>query len=157
MTKAQKFELAIEEMKERFAEERDLIANLSNASAVLNENMDDINWVGFYLYKEGKLVLGPFQGRAACVRIEAGNGVCGTAFSKNEVLIVPDVHLFPGHIACDERSKSEIVLPVNANGRKAAVLDIDSPFLNRFDEEDKKYLTDVVKILEDSCNWDVIL
>ena len=157
MTKAQKFELAIEEMKERFAEERDLIANLSNASAVLNENMDDINWVGFYLYKEGKLVLGPFQGRAACVRIEAGNGVCGTAFSKNEVLIVPDVHLFPGHIACDERSKSEIVLPVNVNGRKAAVLDIDSPFLNRFDEEDKKYLTDVVKILEDSCNWDVIL
>lgn len=157
MTKAQKFNLAIEEMKERFACERDLIADLSNASAILNENMDDINWVGFYLYREEKLILGPFQGRAACVRIDAGNGVCGTAFSKNEVLIVPDVHLFPGHIACDERSKSEIVLPINVNGKKVGVLDIDSPFLNRFDEEDKKYLIEIVKILEESCDWNITL
>lgn len=156
MTKADKLKLAAEEMKERFMHETDLIANLANASAILNENMEDINWVGFYLYREDELILGPFQGRAACVRL-GKNGVCSTAFLNNQVLVVPDVHLFPGHIACDERSKSEIVIPMNVNGRKVGVLDIDSPILNRFDEEDKKYLVEAVRILEKSCCWDAVL
>ena len=156
MTKAVKLRVAIEEMKYRFREERDLIANLANASAILNENMDDINWVGFYLFREDKLILGPFQGRAACVRIELGKGVCGTAFSDNKTTVVPNVHDFPGHIACDCRSNSEIVVPINVNGKEMGVLDIDSPLLNRFDEEDKKYLEEAVELLEKSCNWDVL-
>lgn len=151
MEKEEAYLAAKRELLQRTEQENDLIANLANASAILNMFLEKINWVGFYIYKENQLVLGPFQGRAACVRIQIGNGVCGTAFSKDEPLIVPDVHQFPGHIACDDRSRSEIVLPVHQNGKAVAVLDIDSPTLNRFDETDKRYLAEFVEILENSC------
>ena len=124
------------------------IANLSNASAVLNQAMQDINWVGFYQMEEELLVLGPFQGKPACVEIQIGKGVCGTAVANDEVMLVKDVHEFPGHIACDGASRSEIVLPIHANGRIVGVLDIDSPLLARFDEEDQAGLEKVVKVIE---------
>ena len=124
------------------------IANLSNASALLGEALTDINWVGFYLMENGKLVLGPFQGKPACIEIEVGNGVCGTAVAKDEVMLVKDVHQFPGHIACDSASNSEIVIPIHADGKVVGVLDIDSPSRSRFDEEDRAGLVEYVKILE---------
>ncbi len=153
MTKEEAYLAAKAELLRRTEQESDLIANLSNASAILNTYLEKINWVGFYFYKESQLVLGPFQGRAACVRLQPGKGVCGTAFAKDEPLIVPDVHQFPGHIACDERSRSEIVLPIHRGGNVVAVLDIDSPEQNRFDEEDRQHLCEIVKILEISCRW----
>ena len=125
-----------------------VIANLSNASAALNQAMKDINWVGFYLMEEGQLVLGPFQGKVACVEIKVGKGVCGTAVEKDEIQLVKNVHEFPGHIACDGASNSEIVLPIHVNGKVWGVLDIDSPLLARFDEEDKDGLEKVVSVLE---------
>lgn len=147
--KAQKYELAVCELKNRTEGETDLNANLANAAAILKKFMLDINWVGFYLFKENQLVLGPFQGLAAVVRIEVGNGVCGTAFEKNKIMNVPDVHRFPSHIACDLSSRSEIVLPINVNGKAAAVLDIDSPLLSRFTCTDEKYLSEIVNIIQD--------
>lgn len=153
MKKEEAYLAAKSELLRRTEQESDLIANLANASAILNAYMEDINWVGFYFYKEDQLVLGPFQGRAACVRIQVGNGVCGTAFSKDEPLIVSDVHRFPGHIACDDRSRSEIVLPIHQNGKAVAVLDIDSPKLDRFDEQDLQSLLEIVQILEHACKW----
>ena len=125
-----------------------LIANLANASAVLNEALTDINWVGFYLVQDGKLVLGPFQGKTACIEIPCGRGVCGTAMAKNETQLVYDVHQFPGHIACDSASNSEIVIPLRKNGQVVAVLDIDSPSIGRFDEADREGLEQVAKIIE---------
>lgn len=125
-----------------------LIANLANASAVMNEAMPDINWVGFYLVENGKLVLGPFQGKSACIEIPAGRGVCGTALARDEVMLIADVHAFPGHIACDSASNSEIVIPLHANAKVAAVLDIDSPTAGRFTEEDKEGLLLVAQVLE---------
>lgn len=127
--------------------ENDLIANLSNASALLNYFLEDINWVGFYLMKDGELVLGPFQGLPACVRIPVGRGVCGTAVANNETIMVDDVHTFPGHIACDAASKSEIVIPLTANGTVFGVLDIDSPIAARFSLEDKEGLEGFVTVL----------
>lgn len=127
--------------------EKDLIANLSNASALLNQFLTDVNWVGFYLMKNGELVLGPFQGLPACVRIPVGRGVCGTAVSKKETIVVEDVHQFPGHIACDARSNSEIVIPFMKNNEVIGVLDIDSPLKNRFSEADKKGLEHFVLTL----------
>ena len=125
-----------------------LITSLSNASALLNEYLDDINWVGFYLMQEGDLVLGPFQGKSACVRIKVGRGVCGTAVSEDKVQLVPDVHQFPGYIACDSASNSEIVVPIHHDGKVVAVLDIDSPSFDRFSQEDKANLEESVKIIE---------
>ncbi|WP_339213459.1 GAF domain-containing protein [Solibacillus sp. FSL W8-0372] len=127
--------------------ENDLIANLSNASALLNYFLEDINWVGFYLMKDGELVLGPFQGLPACVRIPVGRGVCGTAVKNNETIMVDDVHTFPGHIACDAASKSEVVIPLTANGTVFGVLDIDSPNEARFSLEDKEGLERFVSVL----------
>lgn len=127
--------------------ENDLIANLSNASALLNQFLDNINWVGFYLMRDGELVLGPFQGLPACVRIAVGKGVCGTAVSKKETIVVEDVHKFPGHIACDAASNSEIVIPIIKNDEVLGVLDIDSPSLNRFSEVDREGLEQFVKVL----------
>ena len=124
------------------------IANLANASALLNQAMREINWVGFYLMEEGQLVLGPFQGKTACVEIKVGRGVCGTAVERDEVMLVKDVHQFPGHIACDGASASEIVLPIHVNGEIFGVLDIDSPVVGRFDEVDKAGLLKVVEIIE---------
>lgn len=125
-----------------------LIANLANASALLNEALTDINWVGFYLRQGETLVLGPFQGKTACIEIPNGRGVCGAALERDEVMLVPDVHAFPGHIACDSASNSEIVVPLHKDGRVIAVLDIDSPTTGRFTEADAAGLTQVGKILE---------
>lgn len=123
------------------------IANLSNASALLGQFLDRINWVGFYLMEDGELVLGPFQGLPACVRIAVGKGVCGTAVAKRETMLVPDVHAFPGHIACDSASQSEIVVPMIKDGEVIGVLDIDSPEKDRFSEEDRKGLEKFVEVL----------
>ena len=127
--------------------ETDIIANLSNASALLNQFLTDINWVGFYLMKDGELVLGPFQGLPACVRIPVGRGVCGTAIEKKETILVEDVHTFPGHIACDAASNSEIVIPLFKDGEVVGVLDIDSPIKNRFSHEDAKGLEQFIQVL----------
>ena len=124
------------------------VANLANASALLNQALADINWVGFYLRQGEKLVLGPFQGKTACIEIPFGRGVCGTAAAKDEAQLVTDVHEFPGHIACDSASNSEIVIPLHKDGAVAAVLDIDSPTTGRFTEADKAGLESLVPILE---------
>lgn len=126
-----------------------LVANLANASALLYEYMEGLNWAGFYLEKEGKLVLGPFQGKAACVEIEWGKGVCGTAAETDEMQLVPNVHEFAGHIACDSASNSEIVIPIHKDGKVFGVLDIDSPLFSRFDAKDAEGLSCFVKILEE--------
>lgn len=125
-----------------------LTANLANASALLWQHLTDINWAGFYLMEDGALVLGPFQGKPACIRIAVGRGVCGTAVAQDAVQLVPDVHQFPGHIACDSASNSEIVLPIHKDGQVWGVLDIDSPFFDRFTAEDQTGLEAFVKILE---------
>ncbi len=129
------------------ADERNMIANLANASALLFNSLPDINWSGFYLLNGDELVLGPFQGKPACVRIPVGKGVCGTAFQDRKTYVVPDVHEFPGHIACDEASQSEIVVPIIIEGKPVGVMDLDSPIKSRFDEIDQKYLEEFVKIL----------
>ncbi len=129
------------------------VANLANTSALLNEVLRDINWVGFYIMKDEKLVLGPFQGKPACIEIEVGKGVCGTAVKKDETQLVYDVHEFPGHIACDSASNSEIVVPLHkADGSIWGVLDIDSPKIGRFTIEDKAGLEAVSKIIEKLYN-----
>ena len=124
------------------------VANLANVSALLNQALADINWVGFYLRQGDKLVLGPFQGKTACIEIPFGRGVCGTAAAKDETQLVMDVHEFPGHIACDSASNSEIVIPLHKDGIVAAVLDIDSPTRGRFTEADRVGLESLVPILE---------
>lgn len=124
------------------------ITILANVSALLYESMDKLNWAGFYLMRGGVLELGPFQGKPACTRISVGKGVCGTAVLKDEIQRVEDVHAFPGHIACDGASASEIVLPIHVKGRIMGVLDIDSPVLARFTKEDEKGLEGIVKSLE---------
>ena len=131
----------------------DYIAVFANASALLYESLEDINWAGFYLVKGSDLLLGPFQGKVACVVIEKGKGVCGTAWEKDETQLVANVHEFPGHIACDAASNSEIVIPVHSNGDVVAVLDIDSPSLNRFSKEDKDGLELFVKTLEEVVTY----
>ena len=124
------------------------VANLANASALLWQEMPEINWVGFYKMTDGALVLGPFQGKPACIRIPVGRGVCGTAVAEDQVQLVYNVHDFPGHIACDSASNSEIVLPIHKNGTIWGVLDIDSPHIGRFTEEDREGLEKIVEVLE---------
>ncbi len=124
-------------------------ANLANAAALLWQEMPGINWAGFYKMTDGALVLGPFQGKPACILIPVGKGVCGTAVAEDRIQLVPDVHQFPGHIACDCASNSEIVLPIHVRGEIWGVLDIDSPHIGRFTEEDRKGLSEFVAILED--------
>ncbi len=124
------------------------IANLANASALIFQSMDGLNWAGFYLMEQGQLVLGPFQGKTACIEIPVGKGVCGTAVARRETVLVRDVHEFPGHIACDSASNSEIVVPVWKNGEIVGVLDIDSPLFGRFTEEDRVGLEEFARILE---------
>lgn len=128
------------------------ISNLANASALLYQTLADLNWAGFYLYKNGVLLLGPFQGKTACTKIPMGKGVCGTAAEKGETLVVPDVHAFPGHIACDGASNSEIVIPLYVEGRLFGVLDIDSPLLDRFSEADREGLELFARTLETVLN-----
>lgn len=125
-----------------------LISNLANASALLYEELPDLNWAGFYLLEGEKLVLGPFQGKTACIEIPLGRGVCGTAAQQDKTQLVPNVHEFPGHIACDGASNSEIVVPIHLNGRFFGVLDIDSPQFSRFSEEDREGLEAFVRVLE---------
>ena len=127
--------------------ERDWIANLANTSALLFAELSDVNWAGFYLLKDGELVLGPFQGKPACVRIALGKGVCGTAAQRRESIVVPNVHEFPGHIACDSASNSELVVPLIRNGMLLGVLDVDSPVLARFDADDRLGLEEIALIL----------
>ena len=124
------------------------IANLANASAALWQAMENINWVGFYRMESGKLVLGPFQGKPACIEIPLGRGVCGTAAMEKKTVLVEDVHKFPGHIACDSASNSEIVVPIFKNGEVYGVLDIDSPCFARFTREDQRELEEIASILE---------
>ncbi len=143
----EQYELLAKQLNALLEGEKDVIANLSNASSLLNQFLDEINWVGFYLMKEGELVLGPFQGLPACVRIPVGKGVCGTAVMKKETIVVEDVHAFPGHIACDAASNSEIVIPLIKNEIVIGVLDIDSPIKNRFSEDDRIGLEKYVEVL----------
>ena len=124
------------------------VTSLSNMSALIFYNLPDVSWAGFYLVRDGKLILGPFQGKIACTEIKFGKGVCGTTAEKKETIIVKDVHKFPGHIACDSESNSEIVVPIFKNGEIYGVLDLDSKKLERFDEKDKELLESLVKILE---------
>ncbi|NLY54865.1 MAG: GAF domain-containing protein [Firmicutes bacterium] len=136
------------------ADEPDWLANLANAAALLGHQLRDINWVGFYIYKQGELVLGPFQGKPACTHIPLGSGVCGTAAQKRETIIVPNVDEFPGHIACDAASRSEIVVPIiNSAGKLLGVLDVDSPVLERFDEQDAAGLEAFAQRLASLPGW----
>lgn len=139
-TKEKGYKLLLKQLKSLLEDEKDPVANLSNASALLNQFLEETNWVGFYIWKEEQLVLGPFQGLPACVRIAYGKGVCGTAVSEKKTQRIADVHQFEGHIACDAASQSEIVVPLIKDGEVFGVLDIDSPVKNRFDEEDQYYL-----------------
>ena len=129
------------------------IPNLANASALLWQILPDLNWAGFYLMEDGALYLGPFQGKTACIRIPLGQGVCGTAAQKDQVLRVYDVHEFEGHIACDSASNSEIVLPIHDGDDVIGVLDIDSPLVGRFSEEDEEGLKEIVRVPEKNCIW----
>ena len=130
------------------SDEADVIANMANVSALLFEHLSDVNWVGFYRMVDNELVLGPFQGKVACIRIPVGRGVCGTAVSENKVQRVADVHEFDGHIACDATTNSEIVLPVNLNDKVIGVLDIDSQAFNRFDADDQAGLEKIISLFE---------
>ena len=130
--------------------EHDLIANAANCSALLYHALPDVNWVGFYFLKDGELVVGPFQGKPACVRISMGKGVCGSAAAKRESIVVPDVNQYPGHIFCDSASLSEMVVPLVKDGELLGVLDIDSPKLARFDEEDRRGLEKLTAIFLDA-------
>jgi L-methionine (R)-S-oxide reductase len=132
--------------------ERDPIANAANLSSLVYHTLPDINWVGLYLVKAGELVLGPFQGKPACVRIALGKGVCGTAASRRESVVVPDVDAFPGHIACDSASRSELVVPLIKNGQLLGVLDLDSPSLSRFDDTDRQGCETLAAIYLDSID-----
>ncbi|WP_425447531.1 GAF domain-containing protein [Dethiothermospora halolimnae] len=137
-------------------EEEDWLANLSNASALLWLLLDDINWAGFYLHKNGELILGPFQGKPACTHIEIGKGVCGTAAKTRETQVIENVLEFSGHIACDSASRSEVVVPIVKDDKLIGVLDIDSPNFDRFNEEDGKYLEKFVNTLNKYVNWEDI-
>src|SRR6266540_6814685 len=141
------------QLRSLLADERDFIANAANLSSLLYHSLPDLNWAGFYLSKGEELVLGPFQGKPACVRIPIGKGVCGTAAARREPLVVPDVNAFPGHIACDAASRSEIVVPIMENGVLRGVLDVDSPESARFDEMDRAGLEKFVALLVPFVHW----
>ena len=151
--KAQLYPLLHTELQALFEGVPQPIPNLANASALLWQGLRNINWAGFYLMDDGQLVLGPFQGKPACIYIPVGKGVCGTAVEEGRALRVDNVHDFPGHIACDAASNSEIVIPIRDGERVVGVLDIDSPLLARFDSEDQDGLEGIVRILERACVW----
>lgn len=143
------YPLIIKQMQSLSEVSADPIAVMANVSSLLYHAMEDVNWAGFYLVKDGALLLGPFQGKAACVRIEKGKGVCGTAWAEDRLQLVPDVHAFPGHIACDGASRSEIVVPLHRDGVVFALLDIDSPLCARFTAEDATGLTALAAAMEE--------
>ncbi len=140
-------QLFLQQAYELVKDEENVVANMANISAFLNEILPDINWVGFYLLEDKELVLGPFQGRVACLRISVGQGVCGKAALLQETIRVADVHQFSGHIACDDRSKSEIVIPIIVRYTLIGVLDIDSPYFNRFTKKDQEFLEQIANII----------
>ena len=142
------YDLLQKQVSSLIEDESNMIAILSNVSALLNDSLDQINWVGFYLVEDNELILGPFQGHPAFVHIAIGKGVCGTAVAKDESQLVADVNAFPGHIACDANSKSEIVIPIHKDSNVIGVLDIDAPITNRFNNEDKQGLENIVAIIE---------
>ncbi len=146
-SREEQYETVIKQLDALLTGEPNVVANLSNASALLNQFLDRVNWVGFYVTEGNQLVLGPFQGMPACVRIPFGRGVCGVAAETKTTQLVADVHQFPGHIACDSASNSEIVVPIIKEGNIIGVLDIDSPEKNRFDEVDQHYLEKFVETL----------
>ena len=147
------YELLVSQTAALTEDERLVIPNLSNTAALLGESLADINWAGYYLLRKDVLILGPFWGRPACIRIPLGKGVCGTAGQEDRVQCVRDVHSFPGHIACDSRSRSEIVVPIHYDGKVVGVLDIDSPVPARFDEADVSGLLRFTAVLEKNCDW----
>lgn len=142
------YDLMIKQAREIVEDVPHLTANLANLSALIYTSLDDINWAGFYLTEGEKLILGPFQGKVACVEIPYGRGVCGAAAQHDATQLVPDVHLFPGHIACDSASRSEIVVPIHSDGKVIGVLDIDSPIADRFTQEDKAGLEKLAALVE---------
>ena len=142
------YKLLCAQLKALIEDVENEISNLSNAAALLWQELDRINWAGFYKMEDGQLILYPFQGKPACTRIAVGRGVCGTAVAEDRTQLVPDVHEFPGHIACDSASNSEIVIPIHVGGEIWGVLDIDSPLLNRFSEADREGLEAFVQVLE---------
>lgn len=146
-TREEQYDQMRKQLRSLIEGEPSRIANLANAAALLNQFLEEINWVGFYLFEDGELVLGPFQGLPACIRIPLGRGVCGTAAQRRETILVEDVNEFPGHIACDAASQSEIVVPLVKDGELIGVLDIDSPIRSRFDELDRQQLERFVKEL----------
>lgn len=148
MTKESFYQEIYQQVQAIIGDETDEIANMANISALLFERLEGVNWVGFYRMVDEQLVLGPFQGKVACIRIELGKGVCGTSAATDTTQRIADVHQFDGHIACDAASNAEIVIPVHQNGKVIAVLDIDSTVFNRFDEEDQKGLEAIVALLE---------
>ena len=152
-SKEKYYDLTLKQLKALVQNEKDWLANSANAAALIFNTMEQINWAGFYLYKEEQLILGPFQGKPACIRIAMGKGVCGTSAQERKTIIVEDVHQFPGHIACDSASNSEVVVPIIKDNRLIGVLDIDSPIFNRFDEVDGRYLEQFAEILNEYCEW----
>ena len=149
LAEEERYRLLTSQLKSLLTKNDNLISNLSNCIAAIKNVFDKVSWVGFYLFDGEKLYLGPFQGKVACTTIEMGKGVCGTAASRNESIIVTDVHKFPGHIACDSGSRSEIVVPILRRDSLIGVLDLDSYDFNSFDETDKKYLEEICKFLSD--------
>lgn len=154
--KSELYELLHNQLKALLEDETFLIPNLSNASALLAGALSNINWAGFYLMNKNELLLGPFQGKPACIHIPIGKGVCGTAAAECRTQLVPDVHEFPGHIACDSASRSEIVVPMCLNGKLVGVLDIDSPVKERFDKQDQDGLEEFARILTNGINWNQV-
>lgn len=156
-TKKQMYDFMAVRLKAYLDEAPDWCSALGNASALFNALLKNINWAGFYLMKNQELILGPFQGKPACVRIEMGKGVCGTAALQQTTQLVPDVHAFEGHIACDSASNSELVVPITFNGSTVAVIDLDSPLFSRFDEEDALGFEKIAKLLSSHIDWQTVL
>jgi GAF domain-containing protein len=152
-SKAEIYEELLRQTRGLLDGERDLVANAANVAALIWQIVPDLNWAGFYFMKSNELVLGPFQGKPACVRIAVGKGVCGTAVARRETMLVKDVHAFPGHIACDSASNSELVVPLIKGERVHGVLDLDSPLFSRFDDEDRRAFEAVVSIFVDGTDF----
>jgi len=147
------YDLLLKQATELLESEPWAVSALSNLSSLIMVSLENLNWVGFYIMRNGVLTVGPFQGKPACIHIPLSKGVCGACASKDETMFVPDVHEFPGHIACDSASNSEIVVPIHSNGKIVAVLDIDSPLKNRFSVADKEGLEQLVKLIEEKGEW----
>jgi GAF domain-containing protein len=152
-TKAEIYEELVRQTRGLLEGERDLVANSANVAALIWQMVPELNWAGFYFLKGGELVLGPFQGKPACVRIAVGKGVCGTAVFRRETVLVEDVHAFPGHIACDSASNSELVVPLIKGGQVRGVLDLDSPQFSRFDDADRRAFEELVRIFVDGTDF----